>query len=179
MRARTSIALVALAVLLLSGCLPQPSTVTPTPEASSTPVFASDEEALAAATAAYAAYLAMSDQIAADGGVNPQRLEPFVTEEWLKRETGVFSILVSRGMSQTGSTSFRDATLQQYSNVSVSIYVCADSSETRFHDSAGGDVTPANRQTLNSLEVTFEISEFPDLELRLEGNEPWSGESFC
>ncbi len=68
MRAPTSIALVALAVLLLSGCLPPQTTVTPTPEATAAPVFASDEEALAAATAAYAAYLAMSDQIFAEGG---------------------------------------------------------------------------------------------------------------
>ena len=61
MRAPTSIAAVALAVLLLSGCVPQQSTDTPTPEPSSTPVFATEEEALAAATAAYAAYQAGVD----------------------------------------------------------------------------------------------------------------------
>ncbi len=179
MRAPTSIATIALAALLLSGCLPQQSTVTPTPAPSSTPVFASDEEALAAATAAYAAYLAMSDKIAADGGTNPERLKPFVTAEWLKRETEVFNVFAARGITQSGFTSFTNATIQQYSDNSVSMYVCTDSSDTRVHSSDGVDVTPADRNNLSSLEVTFDVTVVPDRELRLGGNEPWPGESFC
>lgn len=179
MRTPTSIATIALAVLLLSGCVPQPSTVTPTPDASSTPVFASDEEALAAATAAYAAYLAMSDLIAGDGGVNPERLQPLVTEGWLKREIDVFSLFAAKGLSQSGSTSFSNAAIQQYSDDFVSIYVCTNSSDTRVHNSAGVDVTPPDRETLSSLEVTFRAATALPSKLRLERNEPWSGESFC
>ena len=73
MRALTTVAGVAIGALLLSGCLPQQPTATPPPEATAAPIFASDEEALAAATAAYAAYLAMSDQILKDGGKDPDR----------------------------------------------------------------------------------------------------------
>ena len=179
MRAFTTIAAVAIGAMLLSGCLPQQPIALPPPEATAAPIFASDEEALAAATAAYAAYLAMSDLIAADGGANPERLEPFVTADWLQREVKVFTNLGSRGLSQTGSTLFTNATVQQYSQDSVAIYVCTDSTETRVRDSAGADLTPADRETQTSLEVTFEVISTAPVQLRLDGNEPWSGESFC
>ena len=179
MRAPTSIAALALAVLLLSGCLPQQSAVTPTPEPTSTPVFASEEEALAAATAAYAAYLAVSDQIGADGGANPERLKPLVTAEWLAKEVGAFKEFSSTGWRQSGLTTLRSSALQQFSDDSVTLYVCTDANETRFYDSSGADVTPAVRQTESSLEVSFAIGASADGRLLLEGNDPWAAESFC
>ena len=179
MRAPSSIAAVALAVLLLSGCVPQQSTNTPTPEPSSTPVFASEEEALAAATAAYAAYLAVSDQIGADGGANPERLEPLVTAEWLTKEIGAFKEFSVTGWKQSGVTTVRSAILQQFSDDSVSIYVCTDASATRFNDASGADVTPAVRQTVSSLEVSFVLGSSVADGLLLESNDPWSTESFC
>ena len=56
---RSALALAAVTVtvaVLLSGCVPQGPEVTPPPESSTAPIFASDEEALAAATEAYEAY---------------------------------------------------------------------------------------------------------------------------
>ena len=179
MRALTTIAAAAIGTLLLSGCLPQQPTATPPPEVTAAPIFASDEEALAAATAAYAAYLSMSDQIAADGGANPDRLEPFVTADWLLREVEVFTNFASRGLSQTGSTVFTNVTVQQYSQDSVVIYVCTDSTETRVHNTVGADLTPADRETQTSLEVTFEVISTAPVQLRLDGTEPWFGQSFC
>ncbi|HWU47090.1 MAG TPA: hypothetical protein VN133_10080, partial [Humibacter sp.] len=46
---------------VLAGCTPSAPKPTHSPTASRTPMFASDEEALKAATDAYAAYLKMSD----------------------------------------------------------------------------------------------------------------------
>ncbi|MDQ1582169.1 MAG: hypothetical protein QOF36_223, partial [Microbacteriaceae bacterium] len=57
-----------LIVITLAGCATSASPM-PTPSAVHSPLFASDEEALKAATDAYAAYLAMSDTIAQEGGV--------------------------------------------------------------------------------------------------------------
>ena len=71
MRILPSIALAALVVSLFSGCIPtEPLADTPAPQPTSTPVFASEEEALAAAVEAYAGYLEMSDLIASEGGAN-------------------------------------------------------------------------------------------------------------
>ena len=66
------IAVLAAAFVLaaLSGCVQTTEKPTPTPTAAATPAFASDEEALAAAEKAYAAYLAVLDDVTADGGRN-------------------------------------------------------------------------------------------------------------
>ncbi|MGV8895510.1 MAG: hypothetical protein ACOH10_04545 [Rhodoglobus sp.] len=178
MRARTSIALVALAVLLLSGCLPQPSTVTPSPEASSTPVFASDEEALAAATAAYAAYSAMSDQIAADGGADPERMKPLTTTEWFEKDLKQFDEFAETGNRLSGTTTFNSIALQSLDDEMLALYLCVDVSATRILDSNGGDVTPAGRPERVPLEVGFDLSKAPG-ELLLASSQVWNGESFC
>ncbi len=67
----TKLAAVVIACALISGCLPTPTNVIPTAVPTGTPVFASEEEALAAAIEAYEAYLAVSDAILPDGGRGP------------------------------------------------------------------------------------------------------------
>ncbi|HEU4807654.1 MAG TPA: hypothetical protein VFT01_05275, partial [Homoserinimonas sp.] len=91
MRSALPLAALSIAVaMLLSGCVPQDPEVVPPPEPSTEPVFASDEEALAAATDVYKAYLAMSDLIAQEGGREPERLEPYVSVDLLKEEEQAF-----------------------------------------------------------------------------------------
>ena len=71
---RRTARLLPLAVLgaaLLAGCLPTDPPVTPPPTSDLEPVFASDEEALAAAEEAYGAYLAAADEILSSGGADP------------------------------------------------------------------------------------------------------------
>ena len=62
--------------LALAACSTGGTPLPPAPSPSVTPVFASDEEALAAAKDAYTAYLKVSDQILVDGGANPDRIAP-------------------------------------------------------------------------------------------------------
>ena len=76
--------------LMLGGCVPSAPAASPTPEPSSTPVFASEEEALAAAEEAYAAYLAVIDEIHADGGAGVERLEVVATPEVTNNEADGF-----------------------------------------------------------------------------------------
>ena len=64
--ARVSAAALAVALVLV-GCVPTTTPASPAPRPSATPVFATEAEALAAATEAYAAYVRVSDQILADG----------------------------------------------------------------------------------------------------------------
>ena len=65
---------VGLLALVLAGCAPDVPAIQVPPTPTVTPLFASDEEALAAAEEAYAAYLAMSDEITSDGGERPERI---------------------------------------------------------------------------------------------------------
>lgn len=104
-------ALAALVAALLSvgvgiglvGCVPGPD-ASPSPTATAAgPRFASDEEALAAAEEAYAAYLAMSDRIAQDGGRDPERIAEFVTEEQLAVDIDSYQALRDAEVRQMGT----------------------------------------------------------------------------
>ncbi len=80
-RLGAALAAVGALALVLTGCVGSPApTQSPTPTEAA-PIFASDEEALAAAVEAYEA---LSQQrrtkITDDGGAEPERIDPFVTD---------------------------------------------------------------------------------------------------
>lgn len=170
--------------LLLGGCVePQPNG-TPTPNPSVTPIFESEEAALAAAEAAYAEYVKVANLIAQEGGTNPSRLAPLVTKEWLDKEVSVFEAFATTGNRQTGSSSFRIAELQQLEDdgrgtASVVVNACSDSSGVRFLNAAGDDVTPNDRQNVVALELTFEAIKSGQVTMLLAGSAPWRDSSFC
>ena len=171
------------AALLLSGCVPQDPEVIPPPEPSTEPIFASDEEALAAATEAYKAYLAMSDLIAQEGGVNPERIAPYVTEEWLGQEVAAFKELFDSGNHQTGNITMSVAQLQAHSSDvdgvgSVAAYFCLDFSASEVVTAEGAAVTPLSRPEYVTVEVHFGNS-VVEPELVVEGIEPWQSSGIC
>lgn len=174
------VASLGLALLLLSGCLPQSPTVMPTPQPSSTPVFASDEEALAAAEAAYAEYLRVSDAITADGGANPERIEPLVTESQRKAALASFVVYATKGLRTEGASKHDSLALQHYSEpgeVILDLYVCVDVTDIRVLDASGADITPAGRVNRVPLEISYVGSSAEDL--KLDRSEAWSGDDFC
>jgi hypothetical protein len=146
-------------ILLLAGCGggdPIP-TLPPTP--SSTPIFASEEDALAAAEAAYAAYLEMSNLIGSEGGVDPERIAPLVTAERLEVELRGFETLRQSGLRLVGYTTFDVVDVQRVEQVGdeieVVFYVCWDASLSRVTNDAGEDVTPPDRVERLVLEVVM------------------------
>lgn len=166
-------AVAVLGMLALSGCGtgdPLP-TLLPTP--SSTPVFASEEEALAAAEEAYAAYLEMSNLIGSEGGVDPERIAPFVTEERLTLELSGFERLRQSGLHTAGRTSFKFSELQQFDENGGEVvgYACWDGSDVRVLNSNDVDVTPEGRVTRAMLEVVL-VADI-DGRLVLESDEVW------
>jgi len=182
MRARQLPLVLVIGVLLLAGCVPQPAEDPVEPAPSSAPLFASEEEALAAAVAAYEDYLKVSDAIAADGGANPERLKDLVTEEWYEKEVEVIESIQSGGLRQAGTTSSRNATLQRLDDrglgvADVTIYVCADASATRFLNAQGTDVTPDTRNALITNEVLFSAQS--RTKLVLVSSSPWQDASLC
>lgn len=175
-------AVAVLATVLLSGCVPQEPVITPEPEPSSTPVFASDEEALAAATEAYAKYLEVSDQIAHDGGDEADRITSYLTTSQAAKELETFNQLKESGLATQGSTIFDRVTLQRYGRStsgpdSITVYLCLDVSAVVILDSLGTDVTPSGRINKLPLEVEFEALD--PVKLLISRSEPWSGSDFC
>lgn len=181
MRIAPAIAIVAL--LTLTGCGPDRDPVLPDPEPSASPIFASDEEALAAAEEAYGAYLAASDEVLAAGAVDPEPLYAFLADEYRKEATAGLAHYVDRGWHTSGASSFDSVQLQQYADAGdgvaeIVIYLCVDVSQLRILDASSNDVTP-QRQDRIPLEVQFRNSSDYSAELVQIGSEVWSGEDFC
>lgn len=170
-------------VVLLTGCVPQDPDVVPPPASTTEPVFASDEEALAAATDAYKAYLAMSDLIAQEGGENPERIAPLVTEEWLEEELKAFDQLSEAGHSQAGSIGVSDFELQANQlgldgSPNIGAYFCLDFSDVEVISNEGVNVTPTSRPAEVTVEVQF-VGKLSGPVLLVERIEPWPASGIC
>ncbi|MHA7986189.1 hypothetical protein ACX9R5_10305 [Rathayibacter sp. CAU 1779] len=145
------------AVLLafaLASCTPGQPTPTKSASAAATPLFSSDEEALKAATDAYAAYLKMSDTISHDGGANPERIAPYATANAAKLSAKSAAQFRDAGAHSVGATAFQNVTLQRQSDSSVIIYACEDVSGVDIIDSHGTSIVAADRQSRIPVAIT-------------------------
>ncbi len=171
-----------LAVLLLAGCVPGEPVVTPEPDPDVTPVFASDEEALAAATEAYAKYLEVYNVVAQDGGTDPNRMASVVTLEWLENEIDAFEMFAERGQHQLGDATFDNAQFQMRSSEGagheeVLMYVCWDLSNVTFLEADDTITLPAQNRI--PLELRLESGSSLPLPLLVAEVTPWSGAGIC
>lgn len=173
-------AFAAAAALILSGCVAPAPAPQPDPEPTNTPIFATDEEALAAAEAAYGEYLAISDLILQQHGLNPERLKPLVSEDWYQVELEGINKLVDSGKYQTGAAGFDSLDLQQAvqdpGGSVVVVYLCVDLSNMSILDADGLDHAPEASRF--AMQVTFETSA-PNMPLLISGQEPWSSSKSC
>lgn len=168
---------ISVASLTLVGCSTTTPQAIPTSSAvEQAPAFASDEEALAAAQAAYSEYLSVSDQIARDGGANPERLKPFVSADQYGMELNSFKAYSSEGLRSDGEMSFDTFHKAGQSGSDYSVYLCLDSSQSRVLNAGGEDVTPLERVNRWPMFVTFSEK---SSKLVVTGSETWSGQNFC
>lgn len=170
------------AIAALAGCVGHDPVVTLPPSPTTTPVFASDEEALAAAEAAYGEYLRVSDEILIDGGANPERLKPFVTDAFYEDELVGFRQAIEKGWHSTGGTKVVNWTLQSFSPSdlrSVVIYLCSDVSAVDVLDSNGVSVVSANRPTQTAFEVGFVSGHKTTAALLVADKTVWDGGGVC
>lgn len=171
------IALIAVTVLaLLSGCTPSKlHGKTPSRAPSPTPVFTSEEEALAAAEEVYTAYLAMSDLIAQEGGIEPQRIDPFTVGEFRESSVAGYDDFASKGYRSVGATKLRSFDLQMYDPESATgalvAYACQDISGVDVLDEQNNSVVKPNRLDRLRLEVVFALNGDG---FRIASQEPWS-----
>lgn len=185
-RRGAAVAAAGVVALALSGCVGAPER-TPTPPASASesaaPVFASDEEALAAAEISYARYLTVVDQLTQDGGKDPYRVMDVATEHYAMELLDSLRELRDSGNHTNGNTRFDNMRLVERSEVGgsaeVSVLLCFDVGDVRILDSTGADVTPADRPARSPIQAQFESSPGNPTDLLPSGSETWPGESFC
>jgi hypothetical protein len=167
-------------LLALVGCGPEPDpwpsgTSTPTPEATPTALWSDDDEALELAVAAYQKYLDVAAEIAADGGRDPERIEPYVTSEQYENELAGFSRMRDSRVTQRGESLLFRPSAQTVRVDSVTFSVCWDRSALRQFDDDGNDVTRPEAQmiTANLVETTMERGV-----LVMKGARSWD-DSYC
>lgn len=161
---------------------PPASDAAPSAAATDEPIFASDEEALAAAVEAYEAYADMSEQIASEGGTDPSRIEQVATADLAPYLIAEFEALRESGLRFVGENRISDAKLADRSETDqfarVSAYLCRDVGDVRILDSDGTDVTPEG-DTVTAVLAHFVSSDRNSNALKLEDSEPWDDSSFC
>lgn len=183
---RTVVAAAAVAfglVAALAGCDAGPVDPTSSPPPSpAPPIFASDEEALAAAEAAYAAYLSEVDKVTQSGGVDEGELAQFVAPDYLAELVQSLAKLRESGNRTTGSSSYDGMRMLDQPGTTealVRVYVCLDTSKVRVLGADGEDVTPEKKPTRLPIVASFTSREPGSSVLVPSGSEVWPGDDFC
>ncbi|MGA0566486.1 hypothetical protein ACO2Q7_04075 [Rathayibacter sp. KR2-224] len=173
-------AFAALIALSLAGCTPSNPTPTPSPTATRSPLFASDEEALKAATDAYAAYLKVTDEVLASGGAEREAFRQVSTGDAFKKAVSDADEFKRNSAHTVGYTKFDSARLSFYKpalKIPVSIFVCDDVSNVDVVDSHGTSVVSGDRKTRTPWQVWFQASS--NSRLVVVDRMLWTGQDYC
>jgi hypothetical protein len=169
--------------LALSGCVGAPApTPTPTASASAEPIFASDEEALAAAEGAYDRYLKTSTAVTNDGGADAGRLDTVAIGPALDDERAAAVRFQEQGLRTVGVVGFRVHDLQSVSaddslGSSITLYVCDNLRGLDILGADGNSLVIQGRVVDVPYVVTVEGSD-PD-SLKVSEKELWTRDNFC
>ena len=169
----------------LTGCFGSDPDLVPDPEPTTTPVFASDEEALAAAEEAYAAYFFVSDSILNEGGAQPERLQTVASNEMYELQLGGYNEARASGLRSVGQTTVDSVELQHYDASSadgkaiVTVYACVDVTGVDLVDATGTSVVSPTRPNRTSVEATFDSDPTDPRRLLLAAEEQWGGSAVC
>jgi len=181
-----ALALVPLLLLAaaLTGCTQPTRLPPPEPSASGEPLFASDEEALAAAFSAYERYLQVSNTLSASVDADTGLLEEVAIPGHVEEVAASIEALRSQGLRTEGQAEIYAFNLQQHfegsnGDVSVLTYVCLDVSGLRVVDGQGRDNTPPDRADFVGLEVVFWGINGPFPDLKVASSKTWSGSDLC
>jgi hypothetical protein len=140
----------AMVIGVTTGCQPEPQ---PSP---STPIFATEEEAFAAAEETYRAYVDALNQRRADPASTPDP-QVFLTGQALETDIDTQRQLDQADLALRGSTSISSVqrVSAQLDNGSVRLDICLDSTGTRVLNGEGEDVTPSDRDSISLITVDF------------------------
>lgn len=153
-----ALALPLLLVLTLAGCGSPPL-----PRALGSPsVFASADEALAAAIAAYDRALVVSDAVGQAGGEGAERFRDVAVGQYLEGSIAGFGSWADDGFSQIGFSRFRDVQLMRLKagpRGAVVVELCHDVTQVDVVDKDGRSIVPPDRDDTLHLEVVFDMQQ--------------------
>jgi hypothetical protein len=176
---------VIVAALSASACAPPTPAKPPRPSPSSTALFASDEEALAAAEKAYREYQHVSDAILIDGGADPERLLEVATQAQYEYEKAGYDKILSENRHSTGGSTFDSMRIESWNDPPydgqelLTVYVCDDYSAVDIVDKNGTSVVAPERPDRFPRVATFSHASGTSGDLRVSSIVEWTGESFC
>ncbi|MBW9093947.1 hypothetical protein JNB62_09660 [Microbacterium jejuense] len=152
LRATTATLGLAAAALMLSGCLAPAPEPTPTPTA----VFASEDEAFAAAEETYRAYVDAENARWADPHSEPAP-DSFLIGEALEEQIEVNRQFREIGLRVVGENHIErvDRIRANSGTGETVLEVCIDATDSRVVDESNQDVTPANRAPQVLVRVEF------------------------
>ena len=175
-----AVALVLAAALSASGCTPDASGKPPASTPSATALFASDEEALAAAEEAYRKYQHVSDSIYIDGGADPERLLDVASQSLYEAEKAGYDMAHSMGYFSTGGSTFDSLRLKERdSRGRITVYLCEDVSSVDIRDTNNVSVVPSDRPDRFPLVVSFQTTDSSKTDLQVHSVDDWNQENFC
>ena len=151
----------AASALIVSGCSSEAAVPSAPPAAEAEPLFASDEEALAAAEAAYQRYLEVFDEVFAAGGADPSPLEAVAAGDALQADLDRAERFQTDNFTQTGTSEVLETSLQQHipgpaGEAEVITYTCLDSYSITVLTASGEDVGNPDRAATVTFSNTFE-----------------------
>ena len=166
------------------GCTAAPKSAPPSPTPTVAPIFASDEEALAAATQAYANYVSTYDESWADGDGSMADYLALSVGDAHDNDERSFGEWEAKNWRPTGETSFDSVQLQSVTQMDsgtwqIRTYLCLDASNGDVVDAAGISVARPDRQMRVPLEVAFVTDSPNSALLKISESKVWSGTNFC
>lgn len=184
-RTATFIAVAGALAVVMSGCTPEEPRNVASATPSAEPVFADEEKALEAARLVFEDYLKVTDEIIAQGGASPERVDTFVASELAETEKAGFSDFKDRGWHSTGSSLLDGTELQSYRPSAqdgaevLRFYACGDVSRVDVVDVDGRSVVSTDRPDRSAFEVAFVIDLSLAARLRVSSSTPWGGAGVC
>ncbi|WP_104191968.1 hypothetical protein [Cryobacterium sp. Y82] len=147
-------------------------------------MFASNEDALAAATAAYAAYLAAGDSVDDMESASWGQYLALTTGPERDDEIKTKKVLEEKGWRFSGTTTFDSMTVQSFGPLAnatseIRTYVCLDVSQSQKVDMTGQIVSDPDRLARWPLVVTFTTPDEISHDLLISESTVWSGSNFC
>jgi hypothetical protein len=184
---RRRVATIACAGLLMisgAGCSAEPTPVPTSATPTAAPVFASDEDALAAATQAYTNYLSTYDKSWADGDGSVEDFLALSVGDAHETDRQSFEEWQAKKWHPTGATKFDSMTLQALTRTEsgswqIQTYVCLDATGGDVVDVNGVSVARPDRPLRLPLEVWFVTTSPTASDLMISESRVWSGKNFC
>jgi hypothetical protein len=174
-------AIAAFLALSLGGCVPAEPTPTPSHTTVASPLFASDDEALKAATDAYAAYLKVTDEVLHDGGHRSDLFVSVTIGDALVQALADAKEFREKSAHTTGRTKFDSERLSYYRESAfspVEIFVCDDVGAVDVRDMNGKSLVSTDRKTRTPWQVDLRPIEQAG-HLVVSERTAWIGDDFC